>query len=60
LREIDVKFNPAPELPRICYAKDFIQQILLNFIFNAAESLTERKQIVLSTSMIQKLPLRWC
>jgi len=56
LREIDVSFNPAPDLPRISYAKDFIQQILLNFIFNAAESLTGHKQIVLSTSMIQNLP----
>ena len=37
-------------------SKDFIQQILLNFIFNAAESMTGRKQIVLATRPLDKLP----
>jgi signal transduction histidine kinase len=56
LREIEVKFEPAPDLPQVCYAKDFIQQILLNFIFNAAESLAERKVIILSTRLLQTPP----
>ena len=38
LREVQVRFDPAPALPQISCSKDFIQQILLNFIFNAAES----------------------
>ena len=56
LREIEVQFDPTPALPQVCYAKDFIQQILLNFIFNASESLSDRKQIILRTWMMQNLP----
>jgi signal transduction histidine kinase len=37
-------------------SKDFIQQILLNFIFNAAESMAKRKQIILATKTLEKLP----
>jgi signal transduction histidine kinase len=37
-------------------SKDFIQQILLNFIFNAAESMAKRKQVILSTKTLEKLP----
>ncbi len=37
-------------------SKDLIQQVLLNFIFNAAESMTKRKQIILSTWLMEKLP----
>jgi len=48
-REVEVKFNPAPSLPEVPASKDFIQQILLNLIFNAAEAMTERRQVVLTT-----------
>ena len=37
-------------------AKDFIQQILLNLIFNAAESMESGKEIQLSTYLLAELP----
>ncbi len=55
LRDADVKFNPAPSLPPLAASKDFIQQMLLNFIFNAAESMAGRKQIILATGLADKL-----
>jgi signal transduction histidine kinase/ligand-binding sensor domain-containing protein len=54
LREVSVRFEPAPELPEVKGSKDFIQQILLNFIFNATESMTSNKQIVLTTRTMPK------
>jgi signal transduction histidine kinase len=70
LREVEVKFEPAPGLPEIHATKNFIQQILLNFIFNAAEAMTTpvlrpdktgtteggRKPVVLSTQKLEQLP----
>ena len=56
LREVEVKFEPAPDLPEIHASKNFIQQILLNFIFNAAEAMTGRKQVILSTQKLERLP----
>jgi signal transduction histidine kinase len=56
LREVQVSFQPTPELPGVLAAKEFVQQILLNFIFNAAESMEASKQIVLSTRVISELP----
>jgi signal transduction histidine kinase/ligand-binding sensor domain-containing protein len=56
LREIQVSFEPMPNLPEGSGSKDFIQQILLNFIFNAAESSAKRKQIILATQLLNKLP----
>ena len=56
LREVQVTLERAPALPEVTCSKDFIQQILLNFIFNAAESMTGRKQIVLATRLLDKLP----
>jgi signal transduction histidine kinase len=47
LREVQVTFEPGGEVPDVACSKDFIQQILLNFIFNAAESMARRKQIIL-------------
>ena len=47
LREVNVAFEAQPALPLLRAPKDFIQQVLLNFIFNAAESMTGRKQVVL-------------
>ena len=56
LREVSVRFDSAPDLPPVRASSDFIQQILLNFIFNAAESMTSRKEIVISTSRLGTLP----
>jgi signal transduction histidine kinase len=56
LRETQVTFQPATGLPEIFVSRDLIQQVLLNFLFNAAESMDKRKQVVLATSMLEKLP----
>jgi len=56
LREVQVSLERAPALPEVPCSKDFIQQILLNFIFNAAESMTSRKQIILATRQLDELP----
>jgi signal transduction histidine kinase len=56
LREVQVTFEPGADVPEVTCSKDFIQQILLNFIFNAAESMAKRKQVILSTKAVEKLP----
>jgi signal transduction histidine kinase len=56
LREVEVKFEPAPDLPEAWASKNFIQQILLNFIFNGAEAMTTRKQLILATQKLERLP----
>lgn len=56
LREVQVRSEPTPGLPAVLAAKDFIQQILLNFIFNAAESMDAGKHIVLATGALPELP----
>lgn len=57
-RETAIIFNPAPDLPEVRAVKEFIQQVLLNFVFNAAEAeaATKRRQIVLSTKRIDRPP----
>ncbi|MGO9199498.1 MAG: ATP-binding protein [Limisphaerales bacterium] len=55
LRDVQVSFQPASGLPAIAASKDLIQQVLLNFIFNAAESMTGRKRIILATGLADKL-----
>ena len=56
LREVEVRFVYAPVPSGIPASKDFIQQILLNFIFNAAESMAKRKQVMIAMQRIAKLP----
>jgi len=56
LREVHVTLERAPALPEVPCSKEFIQQVLLNFIFNAGESMTGRKRIVLGTRPMDKLP----
>jgi signal transduction histidine kinase/ligand-binding sensor domain-containing protein len=56
LREVQVTFEPGVEVPEVMCSKDFIQQILLNFIFNAAESMAKRNQVILATKALEKLP----
>ena len=56
LREVQLTLERAPDLPAVHCSKDLIQQVLLNFIFNAAESITNRKQIILATRLLDKLP----
>ncbi len=56
VREVEIKFERAANLPEVPASRDFVQQILLNFLFNAAESMTGRKQVVLATQHLAKLP----
>lgn len=56
LREVQVKSQTTPGMPRVLAAKDLIQQILLNFIFNAAESMDAGKHILVSTQPMTELP----
>jgi len=56
LREVQVSFQSAPTLPQVNTSRDFIQQILLNFLFNAAEAMTRSKHVVLATALAEKLP----
>jgi two-component system, cell cycle sensor histidine kinase and response regulator CckA len=55
-RDVEVKFVPAQSLPQVPVSRDFVQQILLNLIFNAAEAMTEHKRIVLATGQYRVLP----
>jgi len=56
LREVQVKHHPTSGLPAVLALKDFIQQILLNFIFNAAESMTSNKEILINSQALATLP----
>jgi signal transduction histidine kinase len=56
LHETTVSFEPAPGLPEADVCRDFVQQILLNLIFNAVEAMTGRKCIELSTRLTVDLP----
>jgi signal transduction histidine kinase len=56
LRSVEVKFDRAENLPEILAPREFIQQILLNFIFNAAEAMAGCKEITLATSLADRLP----
>jgi len=63
LRETVVKFDRGVHLPEIFVARDFVQQILLNLIFNAAEAIERhqpagqtRSQITVRTQLTNTLP----
>jgi signal transduction histidine kinase len=58
LRETRITFNPAPNLPALMSCQDFIQQIVLNFILNAAESMSQPqpRQITLGTRQLAQPP----
>jgi two-component system cell cycle sensor histidine kinase/response regulator CckA len=56
LREVKVLSKPGLDLPPLVTSKDLIQQILLNFIFNAAESMAKRKEIIIATRQVSQLP----
>lgn len=56
LREVEVRFEPGRDLPDISIARDFVQQVLLNFIFNAAESMSGRKEIAITVRQLDLPP----
>ena len=57
LHEVQITLERAPALPEVTCSRDFIQQVLLNLILNAAESMDKRKQVVLSTRLLDKPPV---
>jgi two-component system cell cycle sensor histidine kinase/response regulator CckA len=52
---VQVSIKSGADLPQVSASKDFIQQILLNFIFNAAEAITDRNEVILATALAHKL-----
>jgi signal transduction histidine kinase/ligand-binding sensor domain-containing protein len=56
LRDVAISFQPTKGLPIVSVSKNLIQQILLNFIFNAAESMTQPKRILLTAARVEDLP----
>jgi two-component system, cell cycle sensor histidine kinase and response regulator CckA len=58
LREVELQFDRESTLPRVRASQSLIQQILLNFIFNAAESMNGHKRVIITTSHAVELPLR--
>ena len=56
LHETKVDFQAGANLPELAVPRDFIQQILLNFILNAEEAMSGRKQIELATKVADALP----
>ena len=56
VRELEVQFEPGQPLSEVPASKDFIQQILLNFIFNAADAMNGRGRVILSTRESRQLP----
>jgi two-component system cell cycle sensor histidine kinase/response regulator CckA len=55
LHEVDVEFHPDPDLPAVACARDLVQQVLLNFIFNAAESMDRNKRIIVTPRLLDQL-----
>ena len=56
LDEVKLEFNWAPGLPPAPGFKDYIQQILLNFIFNARDAMNGHGKISLQTGEMKSLP----
>jgi signal transduction histidine kinase/ligand-binding sensor domain-containing protein len=56
LRDVNVVFKAAPGLPPVPASQNLIQQILLNFIFNAADALRERGEVIISTGQVGGTP----
>jgi len=55
LRDVEVEVVTAADLPPVPIVKDFVQQILLNFVFNAAESMSHPKRVILSAARLERL-----
>jgi signal transduction histidine kinase len=58
LREVELRFEGAPDLPCVRVSQSLVQQVLLNFIFNAAESMNGRKRVLITTAPAGPLPAR--
>lgn len=56
-REAEVQFETAESLLPVCVVGDFVQQIILNFILNAAEAMPATGKIIVRTGMVKHLPI---
>ena len=56
VRGIDVVFQPSKNLPSVCASKNFVQQILLNIIFNAADAMNGSGKVILRTRLTTEVP----
>jgi signal transduction histidine kinase len=56
LRETEVRFDRGGPLPAVRASAGLLQQILLNFIFNAAESMSARKEVIVTTAPCAEMP----
>jgi signal transduction histidine kinase len=56
LHEVQIRFEPAADLPVLNCSKDFLQQIVLNFVLNAAESMDRQKRVVITTRQLEQPP----
>jgi len=56
LKEISLRLELADTLPRVECAGELIQQILLNLIINAADSMDGHGEVVLRTAVLDELP----
>ena len=55
--DLALRLELAPALPRVKGAAELIQQILMNLVLNAADSMGGRGQIVLQSGALERLPL---
>ena len=55
-RQIEVSFARTENLPRIRGSQDYIQQMLLNLIFNAQDALSGHGKIIIATGQKSRLP----
>jgi signal transduction histidine kinase/ligand-binding sensor domain-containing protein len=56
LQDVTLRLEPAPALPKAKGVADLIQQMLLNFIINAADAMGGHGTVVLRTGMLDRLP----
>jgi signal transduction histidine kinase/ligand-binding sensor domain-containing protein len=55
-RDAEVEFEPGENVPAVCVVKDFVQQVVLNFILNAAEAMPGAGRITVRTGKLKQLP----
>ena len=56
LHTVSIRFEPSPSLPCVLGVKEMIQQILLNLLINAADSMSGADEIIMKTTQSDCLP----
>jgi signal transduction histidine kinase len=56
LKEISIRLELADAVPKVECAGDLIQQMLLNLIINAADSMEGQGEVVLRTALLDEMP----